>query len=247
MWARLLPPEAAHILGVPVDNVSESDVLAFIRERVTSRRPSQIVTVNAEYVMLARRDPNFLRVIADADLHTPDSIGVVLAARRRGLPVAERVGGSDLIWSISKQAAEMGHRLFLLGGAPGVSRSASQLLSQRYPGLQICGAHGGCPERDREAEQVRLIEEASPDILLVAFGAPSQDVWISRMKHLLGVPVSMGVGGSFNYVAGVTPRAPLWMRRSGLEWLFRLASQPWRWRRMLALPQFALLALTTND
>lgn len=242
-----VPPETVQVLGVPVDSITEGEVLSFVADRVASRVPAQVVTINAEYVMRAQEDPEFLRVLREADLHTPDGAGVVIAARRRGLNIRKRVGGSDLIWSIAAQSASMGHRLFLLGGAPGVARGASEVLQDRFPDLILAGTHSGGPERSRDAEQIGLIRDAKPDVLLVAFGAPAQDLWIARLKSSLGVPLLMGVGGSFDYVAGSAKRAPLWMRRTGLEWLFRLIRQPWRWRRMGVLPRFAILAATKSN
>ncbi len=240
-------PETVRVLGVPVDVVSEVDVLDFIGRRVAEREVSQVVTVNAEYVMRARVDSVFKRVIESADLRTPDGAGVVWAARRRGAMIQGRVGGSDLIWSVSEQAARTGQRVFLLGGAEGVAACASRVLQTRYPGLQVCGTFAGSPTAGRDDEQRRLIREAKPDVLFVAFGAPEQDLWIARAKRELQVPVSMGVGGSFDYVAGIAKRAPLTMQRLGLEWLYRLVRQPWRWRRMLVLPVFAALAGLRRD
>jgi N-acetylglucosaminyldiphosphoundecaprenol N-acetyl-beta-D-mannosaminyltransferase len=226
--------------------VDEAAVLRFVADRVDSGSPAQIATVNAEYVMRAQGDPDFMAVLQQSDLRTPDGMGVVWAARRRGCRMRERVGGSDLIWTISQQAASLGHRLFLLGGAEGVAERAAAALARHYPGLVVAGTHAGTPSRELDEIQAALIREARSDILLVAFGAPQQDLWIRRMKEALNVPVVMGVGGAFDYVAGVTKRAPLWMQRAGLDWLFRLVHEPWRWHRMTVLPRFALLAALTN-
>ena len=239
--------ETVRILGVPVDNVAEADVLRLAAERIQSREPAQIATVNAEYVMHARNSLRFRAVLEQADLRTPDGAGVVWAARRRGSPIIRRVGGSDLIWSLSEQAARLGHRVFLLGGAPGVAAKAAEVLSLRYPGLVVAGTYAGSPENGGESVQIKLIRASRPDLLLVAFGAPQQDEWIAQTKGTLSVPIIMGVGGSLDYVAGTARRAPTWMRESGLEWLFRLVRQPWRWRRMVVLPRFAFLAIIRSD
>lgn len=242
-----MPPEEVRVLGVPVDNVDEDYVLEFVARSVAARKTTQIVTINAEYVMGARRDSEFRRVVEEADLHTPDGAGVVLAARRRGVPILSRVGGADLIWSICRQAAKLGQRVFLLGGAPGVSARAAGVLTARYPGLTVAGTYCGRPSPSDDDVQVSLIREASPDILFVAFGAPDQDLWISRVKERLQVPVSIGVGGAFDYVAGNAKRAPQWMQDHYLDWFWRLAHEPWRWRRMTVLPYFALLAALRHD
>jgi len=235
------------VLGVPVEDVTEADVLQFVRERVLSRSASQIATVNAEFVMHAQENERFRRALLDSELRTPDGMGVVLAARRRGVPIPRRVGGSDLIWSISEQAARLGHRVFLLGAGPGIAQRAAQRLSETFPGLEIAGTFAGSPRTGEDAEQIDMILGSKPDILFVAYGAPDQEIWIDEVKNRLGVPVIMGVGGSFDYVAGVVRRSPRWMQNIGLDWLFRLLIQPWRLRRMLVLPRFALLAMTRSD
>lgn len=227
------------VLGVPVDVVSEAQVLAFVRDQVVRKAPARIVTVNAEFVMTARRETDFADVLRTADLATPDGAGVVWAMRRAGAEQSGRVGGSDLIWSMSRQAAECGHRVFLLGAAEGVAAEAGEVLARRYPGLQIAGVYSGSPSLQEAGSIVDLIRRSAADILFVAFGAPAQDIWIARHLERTGVTVAIGVGGSIDYVAGRTRRAPRWMRDHGLDWLWRLILQPWRWRRMLALPVFA--------
>lgn len=235
--------ERSHVLGVPVDNVSEPDVLAFVRDWVAGGDPAQIVTVNAEFVVRARRDVEFRNVLKHAALATPDGAGVVWALRRRGVNVPARVGGSDLVWSVSEQAARLGHRLFLLGGAEGVARTAAARLQDEYPGLIVAGTYSGSPDMAEQNHIVDLIRRSRADVLLVAFGAPAQELWVARSLVSAGVSVALGVGGSLDYVAGTARRAPAWMRERGLEWLWRLVLQPWRWRRMLALPRFVCLVL----
>jgi N-acetylglucosaminyldiphosphoundecaprenol N-acetyl-beta-D-mannosaminyltransferase len=236
-----LHPRTIEVLGVPVAVVGTEDVLQFVRVRIERRHPAQIVTVNAEFVVLARKNQEFARVLREADLSTPDSYLIVRAMRGAGADLAGRVGGSDLIWQISAQAASEGFRLFLLGGAEGVAVSAATRLEQRYPGLVVAGTYSGSPDPREQGFIVDLIRRSKADILFVAFGAPHQDIWIARNLRETGVVIAMGVGGSFDYVSGQVRRAPVWMRERGLEWLWRLALQPWRWRRMLALPQFIWL------
>jgi len=239
--------DAVRVLGVPVDPVTEQEALDFIALAIESRGVTHLVTVNAEFVMQARRDPSFLRVLESADLRTPDGAGVVRAMRRHGSTISGRVGGSDLIWSISEQAARLGHRLFLLGGAPGVADAAGVRLRETYPGLQVVGTYPGSPRPEAAAEQITLIRESRPDILMVAFGSPRQDLWIAEHKESLRVPVSMGVGGSYDYVVGDAVRAPRWMQKLELEWMWRLMREPWRWRRMTVLPAFAWQAIVRGE
>ncbi|MFQ5946032.1 MAG: WecB/TagA/CpsF family glycosyltransferase, partial [Anaerolineae bacterium] len=145
----------------------------------------------------------------------------------------------DTVFELAGAAATRGWRLFLLGAAEGIAERASQALRERHPSLQVVGTLAGSPSSDDEELISRAIRAARPHVLLVAFGAPIQDLWIAQNLDRLGVPVAMGVGGSFDFIAGLAPRAPGWMQRLGVEWLYRLIKEPWRWRRMLALPRFA--------
>ena len=205
--------------------------------------PRQVCTVNPEFIMAARRHPAFAQALAAADLCTPDGVGVLWAARLAGVRLDERVTGSDAIYRLCERAALQGWRIFFLGAAAGVAERAAAELARLYPGLRVAGTYGGSPA-EADWPQIRQHLAAAPaDLLFVAYGHPRQDIWIHQHREELPVAVALGVGGAFDFVAGITPRAPLWLRRLGLEWLFRLARQPWRWRRMATLPLFALLVL----
>jgi N-acetylglucosaminyldiphosphoundecaprenol N-acetyl-beta-D-mannosaminyltransferase len=233
-----LPPPV-HILQVPVHPVTNEDFLNAVAQFIRQGTPRQLCTANPEFVMTAQRNPDFLAVLQQADLVLADGVGLLWAARRLGQPLPERVTGSDGIYRLAERAAQQGWRLFLLGAQPGVAQKTAHILQQRYPGLQIAGTWPGSP-RDADFPEIQQrIHAARPDILLVAYGAPQQDLWIARHKALLAVPVSMGVGGAFDFVAGVQKRAPAWLIHLNLEWLWRLITQPWRWKRQLALPRFA--------
>jgi N-acetylglucosaminyldiphosphoundecaprenol N-acetyl-beta-D-mannosaminyltransferase len=224
-----------------VDRVTEGDALRLVRGWTGSGPPAQIVTVNAEFVMLARRNCEFAQALHDAALATPDGAAVVWAMRRQGVRQDRRVGGADLIWSISEQAARDGTPVFLLGGAEAVAAGAARALQARCPELRVAGTFAGSPQPEEEAAIVDLIRRSRAGILFVAFGAPQQEIWIARNLARTGVGVAMGVGGSFDYLAGTARRAPRWMRERGLEWLWRLIRQPRRLPRMLALPRFVWL------
>jgi N-acetylglucosaminyldiphosphoundecaprenol N-acetyl-beta-D-mannosaminyltransferase len=227
------------ILGVAVDDITEGEALDRIAGFIAAGGPHHVVTVNPEFVMEARRNPAFRATLAAADIATPDGFGLLLVARWRGTPFRGRVTGVELIGRIAVEAARRGWSLFLLGAAPGVAEQAAAELARRSPGLLIAGCYAGTPRPDDEQHIRALILEARPDVLLVAYGHPAQDLWIARNQPHIRVPVAIGVGGAFDYLAGVVPRAPRWMRRAGLEWMYRLARQPRRWRRIvIAVPLF---------
>jgi len=204
-----------------------------------------VATVNPEFVMRARADHQFARVLESADLCLADGNGVVWAARRQGCTIRAPVTGVDLIPPLAALCARRHFRLFLLGAAPGVAAELSSRLRAAQPELEVA-AHSGSPDPSSDAETLALIQSYKPHLLLVAYGAPRQELWIDRMSDRLGVVVAIGVGGAFDYLTGRVPRAPAWMRRAGMEWLFRLARQPWRIRRMAVLPLYALRVLRTS-
>ncbi|MCR4407042.1 MAG: WecB/TagA/CpsF family glycosyltransferase [Anaerolineae bacterium] len=232
-----------YILGVRVDNVTYEEMLACLDDFVVSGKPHQVATINPEFVMAARHDPEFRAILNTAALCLPDGVGLLWAGCILGCPLRQRVTGSDGIWRIAELAARRGYRLFLLGAAPGVAEEAARRLCDRYPKLIIAGTYAGSPAVEEEDAIVERVRAARADILLVAYGHPRQEKWLARNLARSGAAVGMGVGGALDFVAGVAVRAPRWMRRLGLEWLYRLWREPWRWRRMLALPQFAGLVL----
>lgn len=230
--------QTMRFLGIPVHNVDSREALQILDAFIRERKPRQVVTVNPEFVMAAQRDAAFRDVLLRADLSLPDGVGLLLGARILGTPLKERVTGVDTVMRVSALAAERGYRLYLLGAASGVAEEAARRLVLANPGLAVAGTYAGSPAPEEEDAIIARITAAAPDVLFVAYGAPRQDLWIARNLARLGVPVAMGVGGAFDFIAGRAKRAPLWMQRVGLEWFHRLIHQPWRWRRMLALPRF---------
>ncbi|HUI64596.1 MAG TPA: WecB/TagA/CpsF family glycosyltransferase [Bacteroidota bacterium] len=232
-------PDVVDVLSVNVSRVTMSQTLSIVERMILGGGSHHVVTVNPEFIMTALGNATFRDILNSADLAIPDGMGIVLASRLLGKPIAERVTGVDLIEQFARVAAGKGFRFFLLGAAPGVAERAAEALKHACSGLVIAGTYSGSPLPAEEEEICLRIRECSPDVLLVAFGSPKQDLWIARTRERLKVPVSIGVGGSLDYIAGVIDRAPTWMRNVGLEWFHRLVNQPERWRRMLALPQFA--------
>ncbi|TMF59427.1 MAG: WecB/TagA/CpsF family glycosyltransferase [Chloroflexi bacterium] len=231
------------ILGVPVDAISEAGAVEWVADAIRAGQPRQVATVNPEFIMRARHDGRFLNVLSAADLCIPDGYGVVWAARRLGHRLPSRVAGVDLIRSLAARGAREGWRFFFLGAGPGVAESAAAALEKGNPGLVVAGCLAGSPDPAQDTVTAAAVRSARTDLLLVAYGAPGQDLWIARNLHQSGARVAIGVGGAFDFISGGARRAPPWMRERGLEWLHRLVQEPWRWRRMLALPRFALAVL----
>ena len=234
------------ILGLPVDAITYEKWLDLIGAWVkddSHRMARHVCTVNPEFVMIAQSDVNFYNILSRADLCIPDGVGLLWAARHLKQPLPERVTGSDGVPMIAERAAREGWRLFLLGAAPGVAEKTAEILCERYPGLQIVGTYAGSPAASEEDAIVERINNSGAELLFVAYGAPVQDKWIARNLPRLQVKMAMGVGGAFDFIAGVLPRAPQWMRRMGIEWLFRLYLQPRRIGRMMRLPRFVWAVL----
>lgn len=239
-----LPPRRLKILGARVDDVTANETLAYIDDFVRSGAPHQVMTPNPEFVMRARRDPAFHALLERVDLAPADGIGLKWAARLLGERLRELAPGSELVEALAARGARHNQRWFLLGAAPGVAAAADAVLEQRYPGLVIAGTWSGTPEPGHDEEICRRIEAVKPvDVLLVAYGAPGQDFWIDRNQPRLRIPVAIGVGGTFNFIAGRSRRPPRIVKRLNLIWLFRLITEPWRWRRQLALARFAGLVV----
>ncbi|NLN17697.1 MAG: WecB/TagA/CpsF family glycosyltransferase [Firmicutes bacterium] len=243
--------DTVDVLGVAVDRVTMLEAVERVESMMASSVCRQsgsemhhVVTVNSEMVMMARERPDFAQILAQASLVVPDGIGVVWGARLLGDYLPERVAGIDLMDQVLAACAKRGWRPFLLGAAPGVAEQAAAALQRRHAGLEIAGVHHGYFNHDEEATVLEQIESTSPDLLLVAMGAPRQEYWIARHRHRLPVALAVGVGGSLDVWAGHVTRAPRWMREVGLEWAYRLLRQPRRILRMAALPRFALTVLS---
>lgn len=233
-----LPPAwPVSILGVPFDHVTIAQTLARIDAMIASRRTHYVVTANVDFLVQAHRDVELRRILLEADLVLCDGTPLVWASRWLGNALPERVAGSDLAPALMLQAAKKGHRVFFLGAAPGVAEAATAKLRQQFPTLNVVGhyapPYAALLEMDH-AEISRRIREAKPDILLVSFGCPKQEKWIAMHYRALGVPVSIGVGATIDFLAGRVRRAPTWMRRSGTEWIYRLLQEPRRLYRRYA-------------
>jgi N-acetylglucosaminyldiphosphoundecaprenol N-acetyl-beta-D-mannosaminyltransferase len=221
-----------------VDVLTMDSAVEQIAACIKERRTCQVVTANSEIIYAAAHDPGLFLVLHDAGLVTADGMGVVLASRLMGQPLAERVAGYDLMHELAARAERAGWRFFLLGAKPEVVAGAARRLRQLYPAISIAGYHDGYFSSERNDLVLDEIKQSKADILLVAMGAPKQDMWLHEHLAATGVPIGIGIGGSLDILAGTAQRAPLWMQRAGLEWLFRLTKEPKRFWRMLAIPKF---------
>ncbi len=231
------------ILGLRVDCLSPSEALEAIDRFVQERTPRHIVTADASMVILARQDPELRRIVAGADMVTPDGWGLLWASRRLRMPIPYKVSGVDLADRLCARSPLKGYRIFFLGAGPNVAQEAAEKMRLLYPGTHIVGVRDGYFSVAQEPDLAAEIRAVAPDILLVALGIPKQEKWIDRNKAVLGVPVLIGVGGTFDVFSGRVKRAPVWMQNSGFEWLHRLAKNPRKFGKVMTLPQFALLVL----
>lgn len=228
------------ILGIGIDRIDSNEALRQIGQFIASGTPHQIVTANAEIIYQASKNEKMKDVINAAQMVTADGSGVVWASRQLGQPLAQRVTGIDLVNSICEQSAKDKWKIYILGSAPGVADTAANNIRDKFPGCNIVGTHHGYFNEQEEARIIAELEQLQPDVLFVALGAPKQEYWIADHIQQLNIPVAMGIGGSMDVLSGNVRRAPKWMQKMSLEWLYRLLIQPTRFKRVLALPKFML-------
>ena len=228
------------VLNVMIDAVTMNEAVDILEGYLADKKIHLVATANAEMVMMAHQDKELADVLKNADLVVPDGAGVVWAARYCGLDMPQRVAGYDLVQKFLAISAKKDYRIFLFGGAPGVAEKAKIEAEYKYPGVKIVGTRHGYFTNDNEQEILDVINASGANVLLAALGVPKQEKWLYRNRNNLNPSLSIGVGGTFDVMAGTVKRAPLWMQNANLEWLFRLLSQPQRALRMIALPKFVL-------
>ena len=232
--------ERVNILGVDVDAVTMAEAVDVVRRAMDTRAGVMVATANAEMLMRATHDEELRRILNASALVVPDGAGTVWAARHLGHAMPERVAGYDLAQELLRCAPAEGRRVYFFGSAPGVAEKAKAKAEQIYPGIEIVGVRNGFFSSADNAAIIAEIRAACPDLLLVALGVPKQEKWIAAHLAELDVPAAIGVGGTLDVMAGVMKRAPHWMQKAKLEWLFRGLMQPKRAGRLLALPKFVL-------
>lgn len=242
--------ERIDVAGAPIDICTlEEAVRRIIEHAGAGEAPRYVVTPNAHHVAMLHDSEEFRRIYASAWLSLADGMSIMWAARILGAPLPGKVSGSDLFPALCAASAGTGVRIFLLGGRPGAAEEAARVLRERHPGVEIVGTY--CPPMGFDSDPAELektdraIRAAAPHLLFVGLGAPKQERWMYTSRERLGVPVSVGVGVSFEFVAGMVKRAPRWMQSSGLEWLYRVGMEPGRlWKRYAVTnPRFAGLVI----
>lgn len=236
--------ERVELFGVPIDNLTLAETLARIEQLVRAGGTHQHVVVNVDKIVKLQSDPQLREAILGCDLINADGQPVVWASRVLGLPLKERVTGIDLFEGLVQRCAEHGWRPYFLGAREEVVEKLVAMLQSTYPRLVVAGWRNGYWADAEEGAVAAAVKAAAPQVLFVAMSSPRKELFLSRWRTELQVPFVMGVGGSFDVLAGVTKRAPQWMQRCGLEWLYRLVQEPRRlWHRYLVedLPFIRLL------
>lgn len=240
------PISRTTILGIPVDRLTMDQCLDLLEGFVRDRRPTLIVTADASGIVQAQNDPELRDLYLSAELVTPDSVGVLWAAKRKGEPIQSRVSGVDLLDRICALSADKGYRIYFLGAAPGVAELAAEKLRLKHPGCNIVGARHGYFPAESDEVVAQEVAATKPDFLFVAMGIPRQEKFIRATQSIIQAPVSMGVGGSFDVFSGKTKRAPKLFQRLRLEWLWRLMLNPKKISKVKYLPIFVVKILRSK-
>lgn len=226
------------MFGIEFDNISMNEAIQRIEILIEEKVPAFILTPNVDHIVKLQVDSEFKFIYGKASMIVADGAPIIWAARLLGMPLKEKISGSDLLPKVCEMAEKNGLRVFFMGGRPGAADSAKVIMEKLYPEIQIVGTD--CPpfgfEKDKNANITicEKIKNVRPDILFVGLGAPKQEKWIYNNYSQIGVPVSIGIGVSLEFIAGMVKRAPVWMQRNGLEWLWRLMMEPRRlWKRYL--------------
>lgn len=240
--------EKMKILGVNVHPLTMEQSVAYLEDRLVEGEKAFVVTANAEIIMMCQHDAKYNRIVEEmADLVLPDGAGAVWAGRHLGYTVPERVAGFDLYLRLMELSSKKGYKAFFFGSSPGVAEAAKAKCEAMYPGAQVVGLRNGYFTQEDVPQIIEEINASGAEMLFCALGAPKQEYWIAEHLEQLKPKIIMGIGGSFDVLAGKMERAPKWMQDASLEWLFRLYKQPSRFIRMMALPKFALKVIFKGE
>lgn len=232
-----------NILGIPIDKITMNQAVDILIKSITRGERKYVCTPNSEILAMAQEDGELKTALREADMLIADGMGVVLASHIVGKPLPERVAGFDLMENLLEKSNEMNLKIFLFGAAPGVAEQAKINIVNTYPNIRIAGVENGYGYKENEEAIIEKINYEEPDILFVALGAPRQEKWLHDNSWRLKAAVSIGVGGSFDILAGKKTRAPKTMQKLGLEWLYRLIKEPSRYKRTMEIPKFIGMVL----
>jgi N-acetylglucosaminyldiphosphoundecaprenol N-acetyl-beta-D-mannosaminyltransferase len=235
--------QAFSVLSMPVHVVSNYG--DWLLEQLQEGKGTHVVTLNAEMTMQAEQNDSLAQVIQGAELVVPDGAGVVLYLQLLLRQKVQRCPGIELAETLLQEIGRRaeGIKVFFYGGAPGVAQKAADFWCSQLPGLEVSGVHSGFHSPEQEEELRQTLAQSNPQVIFVGLGVPRQELWIAQNRHLCPQAIWVGVGGSFDIWSGNKTRAPRWLANNNLEWLYRLYKEPWRWRRMLSLPEFAIKSL----
>ncbi|KAF0134199.1 MAG: N-acetylglucosaminyldiphosphoundecaprenol [Candidatus Saganbacteria bacterium] len=232
------------LAGIKIDNITIDEAAVKIEEFIKKGNPRLVVTPNPEIIVAAQEDEELRNIMNNAHLRAPDGISMVVVSKILNTPLKERVTGIDLLLKLTELSAKKNWRLFFLGGGEGVAEAAAKALKTKFNNIQIVGFHHGYFSDSKQV--ISEIRNCHPDILFAGLGMGKQEKWLAENLNKLNVPVSVAVGGSFDVVSGIKKRAPKWAQDLYVEWLYRLLTEPQRWKRQLALPKFLWLTLFKN-
>ena len=240
-------PPAFSVLGLPVHVMD--DYPDWLLYSLKEGKGIHVVTLNSEMTIQAEKNPTLANIIQNAELVIPDGAGVVLYLQYLLGEKIQRIPGIELAEKLLQTVAqkEISASIFFYGGTPGVATTAADLWKQKLPTLTISGTHSGYHSPEEEQELLQSLSQLQPQIIFVGLGVPRQELWISKNRHLCPNSIWIGIGGSFDIWSGTKTRAPNWLANNNLEWLYRLYQEPWRWRRMLAIPEFVLKSLVYSN
>ncbi len=236
------------ILGVPIDNLSEIDILEKILKYMANPKGFfHITSLNPENLVIAQENAEFKKVLLTSQIRIADGIGIVVAAQILDVELKGRVSGVDLMEKLIRLASDRRLRVLLIGGRPNLALRLAECYQKKYTEAKFLGTIGFSdikkPSKDEAAEIFSIVRHFKPHLIFASFGSPEQELWLARHDKELSGIVVMGVGGAFDYFGKIVPRAPRFLRTIGLEWLFRLVVQPWRWKRQLRLITFVWLII----
>lgn len=237
------------ILGINIDNITLEEAGIITKELIENSNKSCkiVVAPNTEFIMMAQKDEEFYKVLNNADLATPDSVGVMIGGKLQKRPFKERIPGQSYFRKVLELGEKQGWTFYFLGGKENTAEKAAENIKKIYPEIKIVGCHEGFFEKDSEEDVIKEINSLKPNVLFVAMGAPIQEKWINNHKEKLEVDLAAGQGGTFDYEAGNIKRAPVIFQKLGIEWLWRLILQPSRICRMVVLPIYLMKILFTKD